>query len=44
MPQALRAKEGNKEGRANQVYVIITRDSTNWRSQSKSEKDLEGKP
>jgi hypothetical protein len=35
----MRAKEWNKEGSGNQIYTIMSRDSTKWRSQSKSEKD-----
>jgi len=44
MPRALRAEEWDKEGSGNQIYTIMSRGSTKWRSQSKSEKDLEGKP
>jgi hypothetical protein len=43
MPQALRVKKGNKEGSGNQIHTLMSRDSTKWRSQSKSEKDYGGK-
>jgi hypothetical protein len=43
VPQAFKTEKWNKEGSGNQIYTIISRDSTTWKCQSKSEKDLEGK-
>jgi hypothetical protein len=39
MPQAFKAEKWNKEESGNQIYTLMSRDSTKWRSQSKSEKD-----